>query len=242
MLILVTGVSIHSGIPASWVTSMPQVANDQRCSKSMSPFARYPTLTMQAVVAAFSELLESQSYHYSIWQTNADYHLRDLAIASNDEGDEAGDVEGEEQRDRIESVAEIVHGIGEESHAAAGDVDDDLQGGGGAEGGQGDPDGADGELVIEEGAVGGEVGVAVVVGEAGQVQGGGELGEGVGAVMVVVGVGHGACSAGWLWRDFNHKDTEGTKIFSPQRHRGTEGDWRGRRVVWVLYRCVAPGD
>ena len=79
-----------------------------------------------------------------------------------------------------------MHGIGQQGDAIAGDVDDDLQGGGQAECGQGDPDGADGELIIEEGAVGGEVGVAVVVGEAGQVQGHGDFDEDIVAVVVMV--------------------------------------------------------
>ena len=60
-----------------------------------------------------------------------------------------------------------------------------LQGGGQAEGDERDPDGADGQAVIQEGAVAGEIGVAVVVGEAGQVQGLSDADEDVAAVMVV---------------------------------------------------------
>ena len=101
-------------------------------------------------------------------------------------GGAAGDIEGEEQRDGVERVAQIVHGIRQQRHAAARHIDDDLQGGGQAERDQRDPDRADGEPVIEEGLVAGEVGVAVIVGEAGQMQRHGDFDEDIVTVVVMV--------------------------------------------------------
>ena len=79
-----------------------------------------------------------------------------------------------------------MHGIGQQCHAAAGDIDDNLQRGGQAEGEKGDPDRADGQLVIQEGAVASQVVVAVVMREAGQVEGGGDAREGAGGVVMVM--------------------------------------------------------
>ena len=79
-----------------------------------------------------------------------------------------------------------MHGIGQQRHAAARYIDDDLEDGRQTEGDESDPDGADGEAVIEEGAVAGEIGVAVVMDESGQVQRLPEFDEDVATVMVMV--------------------------------------------------------
>ena len=54
---------------------------------------------------------------------------------------------------------------------------------------EGDPDGADGEAVIEEGAVGSQVVMTVVVSEAGQVQSHSKFGQEVGAAVVAMVLG-----------------------------------------------------
>ena len=79
-----------------------------------------------------------------------------------------------------------MHGVGQQGDTAARHVDDDLQRGSETEGDQRDPDRADGELVIDEGGIASQVGVAVVMREAGQMQRHGDFDEDIVAVVVVI--------------------------------------------------------